>query len=53
MSDDLKKLTDWNKLEALLKTQEEAETLSLNAADFENHCLNLVKGQNDIVKRFA
>jgi ATP-dependent Clp protease ATP-binding subunit ClpA len=49
MSDDLKKLTDWSKLEALLKDQEETETLKIDGAEFKKHCLERVKGQDDTV----
>ena len=49
-SDPLKKMTDWAKLEEMLKDQQEAETLKVNAVDFEKHCLDRVKGQDDTVK---
>ena len=50
MSDELKKMTDWSKLESMLKEQEEAETMKIDGPAFEAHCLSKVKGQDDTIK---
>lgn len=50
MSDDLKKLTDWKKLEGLIEESQKSETLKINQENFEQHCLERVKGQDDTIK---
>jgi ATP-dependent Clp protease ATP-binding subunit ClpA len=50
MNEDLKKLTDWNKLESLLKTQVDTKGREIKEEDFVKHCLTRVKGQDQIIK---
>lgn len=50
MTDELKKLTDWNKLQDLLAESDKGRTLKIDQEGFEQHCLERVKGQDDIIK---
>lgn len=50
MSDDLKKLTDWNKLESLMSQQGESSARDIQVDDFIKHCQERVKGQDAIIQ---
>ena len=50
MSDDLKKLTEWSKLEDLINKQESTGARDINLEDFIKHCQARVKGQDEVVR---
>lgn len=50
MSDDLKKLTDWNKLEEMMSKQEDTQGRDIKEEDFVKHCQMRVKGQDAVIK---
>jgi ATP-dependent Clp protease ATP-binding subunit ClpC len=50
MSEDLKKLTDWSKLEELIKKAENGETFKIDQDSFEKFCFERVLGQDSIIK---
>lgn len=49
MSDDLKKLTDWNRLEELMGKQQENHGRDIKEEDFIKHCQSKVKGQDQVI----
>lgn len=48
--DDLKKMTDWNKLEELMGKQQENNGRDIKEEDFVKHCQSKVKGQDAVIK---
>jgi ATP-dependent Clp protease ATP-binding subunit ClpA len=50
MTDDPKKLTNWEALESLLRKEEQNNGRDIDEADFIKHCLSKVKGQDQVVK---
>lgn len=48
--DDLKKLTDWNKLEELMGKQQENQGRDIKEEDFIRHCQSRVKGQDEVIR---
>lgn len=50
MSDDLKKLTDWSKLEEMMQKQDSGNGRDIKEKDFVEHCLARVKGQDAVIK---
>jgi ATP-dependent Clp protease ATP-binding subunit ClpA len=50
MSDELKKLTDWSKLEKLLEDQQSLSVKDINLEKFVVHCKGRVRGQDKIVE---
>ena len=49
MKDDLKKLTNWARLEKLLEKNDESSTRDINEKDFRDHCQTRVKGQDLVI----
>ncbi len=50
MTDDLKKLTNWSRLEKLLEANQESNERDIKEIDFFNHCRSKVKGQDPVIK---
>lgn len=50
MSEEIKKLTDWNKLEELMKNQQDTRGREIKEDDFIKHCQTRVKGQDQVIK---
>lgn len=50
MSDDPKKLTNWEVLESLLNKQEQNNGRDIDEESFYKHCLARVKGQDQVIK---
>ncbi len=48
--DDLKKMTDWKKLEELMGKQQENGGRDIKEEDFVKHCQSKVKGQDSVIK---
>ena len=48
--DDLKKMTDWKKLEELMGKQQENSGRDIKEEDFVKHCQSKVKGQDSVIK---
>lgn len=48
--DDLKKMTDWKKLEELMGKQQETGGRDIKEEDFVKHCQTKVKGQDSVIK---
>lgn len=50
MNDDLKKLTNWARLEKLLEKNDEGHGKDIDEKSFREHCIKRVKGQDLVIK---
>jgi ATP-dependent Clp protease ATP-binding subunit ClpA len=53
MSDDIKKMTDWQKLEQLIQKNDQDATLRIDQTELESFCKDRVKGQDDTIAAVA